>query len=722
MLATTPRRMTLPALNPAPQLIVCPPAPERGLVTRARLVRQLTEARYVPLVLVAAPAGYGKTTTLLEWAQHDARPFVWLALEPAHDRPEHLRAALAVTTAALCRHARPGVVVVDDLQVLRSRKSVELLASYVEHPPRGAQVVIASRSELPLRVGRLRAHRQVLELGARDFVMTRREAGELLELAGLALDDAQIDALMERTEGWPVALYLAALSLRDERDLVSAVERFGGDDRIVSDYVTDAVLYDLDDADVGFLLRSSVLDRLSGDLCDAVLGEEGTAARLRRLARANVLLFTLDRTDDWYRYHPLLAQALRAELRRREPRLERELHRRASRWHGQHGNVESAIRHAAEAEDAQLAGDLLRANVLRYVAEGRTGAVRRWLRRFTHEQTAQTPQLALVAAIADVVSGNRDLAEHWTEQAVLAMSAAPSRSTPSLEAGVAVLRAAIARDGVERMRDDAARAHELEADNSPWRSLACQLEGTARHLLGDREQASELLREGSRRGLLAAPTVNALCLAQLALLACEAGNRHDGIELAGRARAQVERLRLSEEPTSLVLAVSALAKAERRQLDAARGDAIAATRLLDESLDFAPWYQAEVRLVLARVLVALGDVAAARTLLESADAALGSAPDATLLVGWLDEAREEIDAYTSRTGPAPASLTTAELRVLRLLPTHLSFREMGSRLAISANTVKSQAHAVYRKLDVSSRSEAVDRAQALGILDGRAAA
>jgi len=722
MLVLTAQRMTLTALHPAPKLTVCPPTLERGLVTRTRLVRRLMDARDLPLVLIAAPAGYGKTTTLLEWAQHDARPFVWLALEPAHDRLEHLRAALALTTAALCRHAGPAVVVVDDLQVLRSPKAVELLASYVERPPCGAQVVVASRSALPLRVGRLRAHRQVLELGARDFVMTRREAGELLALARLALDDAHVDALVERTEGWPVALYLAALSLRGQRDVAAAVERFGGDDRVVAEYVADAVLYDLDGEDVGFLLRTSVLDRLSGELCDAVLCEEGTAAQLSRLARANVLLFALDRTDDWYRYHPMLAQALRAELRRREPRLERELHRRASRWHARHGNAESAIRHAAEADDAELAGDLLRANVLRYVAEGRRALVSRWLRRFTHEQTAQTPQLALVAAVGHLVDGDRDLAEHWTEQAVLAMSAAPSRTTPSLEAGVAVLRAAIARDGVERMRDDAARAHALEADDSPWRSLACQLEGTARHLLGDREQAGELLREGSRRGLLAAPTVNALCLAQLALLACEAGNRHDGIELAGRARAQVERLGLSEEPTSLVLAVSALTKAEGRQLDAARGDALAATRLLDRSLDVAPWYQAEVRLVLARVLVALGDVAAARSLLDSADAALGDAPDATVLVGWLDEAREEIDAYASRTGPAPASLTTAELRVLRLLPTHLSFREMGSRLAISANTVKSQAHAVYRKLDVSSRSEAVARAQELGILDGRAAA
>src|SRR5690242_16495955 len=192
------------------------------------------QARDLPLVVIAAPAGYGKTTTLLEWAQHDPRPFVWLALEPAHDHPEHLGAALAATMAALCRRSVPAVIVVDDLQVLRSPKSVGLLASYVERPPRGAQVVVASRSELPLRVGRLRAHRQVLELGARDFVMTRSEAGELLELAGVALDAVQVDALVERTEGWPIALYLAALSLREQHDVASAVERFGGDDRIVS--------------------------------------------------------------------------------------------------------------------------------------------------------------------------------------------------------------------------------------------------------------------------------------------------------------------------------------------------------------------------------------------------------------------------------------------------------------------------------------------------------
>ena len=728
MLQVTARRMTLSAPSP-PQLQLTvwpavrrPGAPVRGLVTRGRLVRRLTEARELPLIVLAAPAGYGKTTTLLEWAQHDPRPFVWLALEHAHDDPERMNAALAVVTAAVCRRSDASVVVVDDAHVLRSPAAIEAFTAFTEHPPRDAQVVVASRGEPPLPIGRLRAHRQMLELGARDFVMTRSEAAELLALAGVVLDDPQVDALVARTEGWPVGLYLAALSLREQSMPAVAAAGFGGDDRIVCDYVADAVLADLDEGDVDFLLRTAVLERLSGDLCDAVLAARGTAARLRRLARANVLLVPLDRTDDWYRYHAMLAQALRAELRRREPELARELHRRASGWHARHGEVESAIRHAVEAADTQLAGDLLWANALRYVAEGRTAEVGRWLRAFTHEQTARTPHLALVAAIGHLAAGRRDLAEHWTERAVAAISADPSPATPSLEAGVAVLRAAIARDGVERMRDDATRARALEPEDSPWRSLACHLEGTARHLLGEREPAGSLLREGSRRGLIAAPAVNAMCLAQLALLAREAGERHDGFELAGRARALVERMRLSGEPTALVLAVSALAKAERRQLDAARADAVAASRLLEQSIEVAPWYEAEVCLVLARAMVALGDIAGARTLLDNAGAALRAAPDAAVLVRWLGEAREEIDAYASRTGASPASLTTAELRVLPLLPTHLSFREMGSRLDISPNTVKSQAQAVYRKLDASSRSEAVARAQELGLLNGEAAA
>jgi LuxR family maltose regulon positive regulatory protein len=690
-----------------------------GLVERARLVRRLMDAREVPLALLMAPAGYGKTTTLLEWARCDRRPFAWVALDPGDNDPDHLLASVARSTGALRPRGSASVLVLDDVQVLRSPAALEALTSVVGRPPAGCQLVLASRSEPPLPLGRLRANREVLELTTRDFVMTHREAGELLERACVDLGAAEVDALVQRTEGWPAGLYLAALSLRDQADPSAAVASFGGDDVLVSDYVADAVLADLSDAQITFLLRTSVLDRLSGPSCDAVLCARGAAKKLKKLARANVLLVALDRTDDRYRYHGMLAQALRAELRRREPELEPELHRRASRWHAEHGDVDAAIRHAAKARDVRLAGDLLWANVLRYVAEGREGAVRRWLEHFTEEQTASYAPLALAAAHAHLARGERDLAEYWTAAAVRALRCARAdEATASLEAGVAVTRGAIARDGVVCMRDDAERAYELEADNSPWRSLDCQLEGTARHLLGERERAGTLLREGARRGVIAAPSVSALCLAQLSLLARESGDRHDSPELAARARAQVERFRLSDQPgMSLVLAVSALARAQLGQVDAAKVDAGAATRLLERLVDGAPWYRAEVSIVLARAMLTLGDVAAARALVDRAAPAVRAVPDAAVLVAWLDDARARIDTFSASAAAAPATLTAAELRILRLLPTHLSFREMGSQLYVSANTVKTQAQAVYRKLDASSRSEAVARARDFGLLD-----
>lgn len=689
-----------------------------GLVARARLVRRLMEARDLPLVVLAAPAGYGKTTTLLEWAQHDPRPFAWVSLGREHDDPDHLLASVERATAPLRRRGDRFVVVLDDLHVLRSRPALEAIATLVEHPDPACQLALGSRARPGLPLGRLRANRDVMELTARDFVMTHGEAAALLERAGVALGADEVDALVQRTEGWPAGLYLAALSLRDEPDPGAALARFGGDDRVVADYVADALLADMPDEQVTFLLRTSVLDRLSGPLCDAVLRERGTAARLKDLARANVLLVSLDRTDSWYRYHGLLAQALGAELRRREPELEPELHRRASRWHAEHGDIDAATRHAAAAGDVALAGDLLWANALRYLAEGRHVTLRGWLGRFSDEQTAGYPPLALAAASLHLAQGDGDLAEHWTAAATHALGGAGSRDTASAaHAGVAVMRAALAREGVAGMRDDAARAYELEADESPWRSLDRHLEGTACHLLGERERAVALLRDGCRRSLLAAPSVNALCLAQLALLALESGDRQEAAELAIRARAQVERFRLRDQPAmSLVFAVCALTRAQLGQIDAATFDAAQATRLLDRLGELAPWYRAELRIVLARAFLALGDVVGARAMLEDAAHAMHAERDTPVLVNWLEETRVQVDEYSAAAAAAPASLTTAEMRILHLLPTHLSFREMGSRLYVSPNTVKTQAQAVYRKLDASSRSEAVSRARGLGLL------
>ena len=451
---------------------------------------------------------------------------------------------------------------------------------------------------------------------------------------------------MRRTEGWPAGLYLAALSLREQPDSPpAAIARFGGDDRIVSDYVADTLLADLPPEQVAFLQRTSVLDRLSGPLCDAVLSQAGSAGTLRDLARANALVVRLDRTDEWYRYHGLLAQMLRAELRRREPQLEAELHRRASRWHAEHDDVDAAIRHAAAAGDARLAGDLLWTNAFRYIPQGHNATVRRWLGHFTDEEMADHAPLALVAANAHLADGDRDHAEHWTAAAARALDRAPAgRRAPELEAGIAAMRAAIARDGVQRMRDDAARAYALEAEDGPGRAMDRLLEGTACHLLGMRERASALLREGSRRGVVAAPSVNALCLSQLALLAIDLDDWGHAAELADRARAQLDRFRLAGYPTmSLVLAVAALTQAQRGRVQTAKEDAAEAARLLDAMDDFAPWYVAQVRIVLAQVALRLSDVVGARALIEAAGLAVRATPEAPVLAEWLEEASSQVD-------------------------------------------------------------------------------
>jgi LuxR family transcriptional regulator, maltose regulon positive regulatory protein len=715
---------TVATLRSAPRLAVLPAlrrhaAFGEGLVARARLVRRLTEVHDIALTLLVAPAGYGKTTTLLEWAQHDERPFAWVALHRADDDAEHLRASVARATDPLTGRGREFVLVLDDVHVLRSREAIDVLTALIEDPPAGAQLALASRCEPPLPVGRLRAHREVLELTPRDFVMTRGEAAALLELAGAELTAADVDALVRRTEGWPAGLYLAAVSLRDQPDTTAAIARFGGDDRVVSDYVADSLLSELTAEEVTFLQRTSVLDRLSGPLCDAVLLETGSAERLRDLARANALVVPLDRTDEWYRYHGLLAQMLRAQLRRREPELEGELHRRASQWHADHGDVDAAIRHAAAAGDVRLAGDLLWTNAFRYIPQGHIATVRRWLGRFTDEQVAGYAPLALVAANAHLADGDRGHAEHWTAAAARALDSLPARRRPpAVEAGVAAMRAAIARDGVQRMRDDAARAYALDAQDSPARSMDRLLEGTACHLLGARDRAYELLEEGSRRGVVGAPSVNALCLSQLALLALDRDDWALATELAARARSQIERFRLAAYPTmSLVLAVAALTQAQRGRVQAATEDCAEATRLLDTMDDFAPWYVAEVRIVLARAALRLSDLAGARALVEGAALAVRATPDAPVLAAWHEDASAQVDAYATSAIMTPATLTTAELRILALLPTHLSFREMGSRLYVSPNTVKTQAQAVYRKLDASSRSDAVARANELGLLE-----
>jgi LuxR family maltose regulon positive regulatory protein len=723
--------MTAPAASTA--LAVAAPGDDRGLATvargpwpgrrpahhawvrRPRLVRRLLDPASPPLAVLLAPAGYGKTALLREWAERDPRPFAWVIVDERDNHGARLPARVARALAAVPPEGRAGrlVLVLDDLHLLHEPEALDTLGSIVGNLGPHVTLALASRSRLALPIARFREQRLVTELGPRDLAMTKTEAALLLRFAGLELDRDGTETLLRRTEGWPAGLSLAALALGERAAGPAAPNRFGGEDRLVADYLRDEILGGLSAEQLEFVLRTSVLDTLTGPLCDAVLGRSGSAATLSGLAGSNVLLVPLDRTDERYRYHRLFGEMLRAELRRREPELEAALHRRASAWYRRAADPDHAVHHAICAGDVEGAAELVWSSIVAAVGHGRLTTVEGWLGRFTDAQIAAHPTLALAAANCQLVRGQGDLVEHWASAA-----AATADRPPAVEAGIAIMRAALARDGIPCMEKDAARAYGLEPEDSPRRSVCCLLAGTAQLVVGRSHEAVRQLEEGARRAVVVAPDVHALCLAQLGVLSLANEDWEDAAGLITRARSQVDRHGLAASATvALVFAASALVRGHRGRMEDAQNDLHAAMRLQATMTDFATWYDVELQILIARAAVRLSDANGARAALVAASRRMRRVPEAVVLEAWLQDAWSRLDAFTGPASAPSSVLTPAELRILHFLPTHLSFREIAQGIYVSANTVKSQANAVYRKLNVSCRSEAVGRAREIGLLD-----
>jgi LuxR family transcriptional regulator, maltose regulon positive regulatory protein len=712
------------------------------LVARERLLRRLSAARDVPIALFIAPAGYGKTTALSQWAARDGRPFAWVTLDAADNDPTTLLAAVALVlntvepigwevfealsserpdaaTVALQRLARdlsrretPVVLALDDVHVLETAESRRSIVAVGQALPPGSQLALAGRNECALPVGRLRAQGMSIELRVEDFAMTRSEASSLLSMAGVELSRQQVLRLLHRTEGWPAGLYLAALSLRAQDVKLPDVNEFAGDDRFVSEYVREEFLAELSDRELDFLMRTSVLAFLSAPLCDAVLEGSGSGNMLARLARSNAMLVPLDRSDGSYRYHELFADVLRSELHRREPDRVAQLHRRASKWCEAQRDSAGAIDHAIEAGDVQRAGRLLWETLVPQVGRGNDAIIRARVSRFSEEDLAGNPLLTLAAAGRCLAAGDLCEADRLTS-----IAGAARRQDKLVRAGVAMLKAGCARQGVTRMGSDAALAQRLLEANSPWRPLGMLFEGVACHLTGDRDSARQRLQDAAHRFAVSAPMFQALCLAQLALMAAEDGDAERAAVLIGRATSQVERCDLRDCPSmALVLAVSAAVRAEHGQLEGASQDSDQALELLAGITDPSPWYEIECHIVLARAALRLHGLTAARDLLATAAAIVGRATDPGVLEVWLQEARAQVDLALDSTAVTDWSLTAAEVRVLSYLPSHLSFREIADLLYVSPNTVKTHARGIYRKLGVSSRGHAVDRARGAGLV------
>lgn len=707
-----------------PFAIVLPDAKFRApracgvLARRSELLGRLERERAHPLVLLTAPAGYGKTTLLKQWTDESRRPFAWVMLDEVDGDSEGIADSIAYSLATIGIEPslrRSFVLVLDDAHVVPRGVLKDAVLGVLGWLPEGCQIAVASRRAPPLALGRMRAQQMLVELGARDLSLSAVEATCVLRGSELELDSNALQALVTRAEGWPAAIGLAA-TLWAQPEQAENPSEPRGDDYAISEYFRAEVLAGLSAPATRFLMRSSVLERLSGGLCDEVLERRGSASLLAELARANLPLRAVDASHEWYRVHGLFREMLQTELRRAEPELHAVLHRRASEWCRRAGDIDGAIDHARKGENLKLIGELLWAHLPRYLGEGNNHMVQRWLEGVTAERTKGCASLALVAAHSYLASGRVAVAEQWARSAAVSLSEANEGPTSPKRAGVVMIEAWTARHGAAVMGDDARRAYELLPADSAWRASCCFLRGTAALLIGDEGEAERHLDEGVARGIVLAPTTASLCLAQLAILASQRHQTDYASDLARRSHSVADERQLGEYPTSaLVLAVCAAAAMREGRVDEAKATVSQCLGLLDR-LDDVVWLRAEVLILLGRVSLALGDVARARELLADASRYARRVRGVAAFQRWFDDAWNEFDARAEVALAGVATLTTAELRVLRFLPTHYSFHEIALRLHVSSNTVKTHVHAVYRKLDASSRSQAVARAHDSGLL------
>lgn len=537
----------------------------------------------------------------------------------------------------------------------------------------------------------------------------------MLRAAGVDVDRTEAAVVVDRTEGWAAAIYLAALIMRESG--AADIDRTPtGGDASLAEYVREEVLSLLHPHDAEFLLRCSVLDECRPEICDALLGSDDAVRRLRSLTRDGLFVTPAGERGDSYRIHGLFRALLHAELAARDPVGEQELQRRARDAYHAIGDTERALAHTLAAGDAGDAADLIAEATPTLISQGRTATLRRWCTRLSEADLVAHPHAAVSRGWAALEDGDAELASHC---AAIACGADAERTTAGGDGALAqglLLRASIAADGRARALQDAVRAEEgLHAD-SPLRAPAQLIIGSVRMLDDDVDGARDALRTAEQLAAGRLTTAYSLALTQQALLAIDAGRWEHAealVERAWLARRTSEVRSYSTQ--ALAIAGRAFVLAHGGQRSRAREEADDAARSLALLEPVIPWLALETRLLLARIRVLLGDAPQARELLRESRAALDADPS-PLLVAWAADVAEAVNR-SAGDGGEPA-LTTAELRVLQYLPTHMSLGLIGERLHLSRNTVKSHASSIYRKLDATSRAEAVARGRDLGLLDG----
>ena len=728
------------------------PSKRPGTVRRSLLIERLARGDSRPIVSVVAPSGFGKTMLLSQWAEGNGPAFAWVSVEELDNDPKVLLTYVAEALDAIERidervfdalaspgSSVPGVViprlgsafssmsspvvlVLDDVHVLRNSECRAALSVLAEHVPAHSRLVLAGQSQPPLRIARLRAEGRILEIGPGDLSLTRPEAASLLRGAGLALGDDDVAELYRRTEGWPAGLYLAALYLKGGGSLPRAAVSFGGDDRLVSEYLESEFLARISPQRREFLTRTSVLERMCGPLCDAVLGQGGSAAVLAELERSNLLLVPLDRRGEWYRYHHLFRDMLLAELHRAEPDLIPVLRRCAAGWCLNNELPEEALNYTIAAGDVDAAAGLVEQLAVLAWRQGRAATVQRWFQWLEDRGGMDGhPMAAVLAALVFALIARPADAERWADVIDRWQYGDVARpQDPSTEAWAALVRAILCRHGLTRMREDADEAVRRFATESFVTSAPALMQGIARFLSGDLDGGDAALEDAvSVAEKISAYEDLVLALCERALVAFERGEWDRAEVLADEADAALRRARREESyATPLISAAQARAALHRGDLAAVRQHLVNAQRLRALLTYALPYFALQARIELARVYIALADLAGARTLMREIDGLLRQRPEMGNLADQAGTLRAQLSKESSASGPAASALTAAELRLLPMLSTHLSIPEIAEEMFLSRNTVKTEVNSIYRKLGASSRSQAVTRSRELGLLAG----
>jgi LuxR family transcriptional regulator, maltose regulon positive regulatory protein len=729
------------------------PLPRPEHVVRRRLLDLLRNALDFKVSVMSAPTGYGKTTLLAHWRQVEEAelPFAWVSLDEQDNDPirlwRHIVEALrrvvpevedfgaevllgmsavgqrfvGITLPTLINElaelSHPVVLVLDDYQFVTEEDSHESVSFFVEHLPENVHLVISCRSDPPLPLGRLRARGEMNEIRTEQLAFSEEEAACLLnEKMGLDVGPDDLSVLLERTEGWPAAIYLASLSLQQREHQRIPTVSFGGSNRYIVDLLGEEVLAGLPEDTKEFLLRTSVLRRMTGPLCDAVVGREGSAKLLRELARSNLFVVPLDEQGEWYRYHHLFSDLLLYELKSSRPELVPILHERASVWSEDERFFDSAIRHAVAATDYERAGMLIARHWYGYMAAGQMVSVERWLESLSEELTSHDAALALVRAWMYALSGQREESERF----LVLVESIPYKGplpdgTASVEAGVAIVRASFGYDGVRSIVEAARRAAALEpGPTSPRAGLVRFALGAGLYLSGDPagarnalEGALDLTREADQ------PLLRVVAQSFLSVVASEEGHLEEAESRAREAGALVDRFRLSTVPQATLAPIAlGFVLAKRGELEEAETALEGALSVRRELPGLSPWPTLIGLLAIASVRTARGDRAGGRAALAEARAILEASPDAGIIPELLESQERKLRTRRPRDGQLNGELTQRELDVLRLLGSELSTQQMAQSLYVAPSTVRTQIKSIYRKLGVSSRAQAVNEAHA----------